>query len=114
MGGALAKVAGVQIGFVDPHPFKVSTGRRADGRDMPGFLAIMLHARWHKDTFGTQTSCGGAGHGRADAKPPRFITGRAHDSALRWRTSHNDRLSAQSRMVALLDRGIEGIHVEVE
>ena len=52
-------------------------------------------------------------HGRADAVLPGFVRRRG-DHAAPADAAHDDRLAAQGRLVALLDRGEERVEVEVE
>ncbi len=51
-------------------------------------------------------------HGRAHAVHPGLV-GRGRDDAAAADTPDHDRLAAQRRLVALLDRGEEGVQVEV-
>ncbi len=53
-------------------------------------------------------------HGRADAEGPRLVAGRRDHAALRRLTADRERLAAQRRVVALFDRRVEGVHVDVK
>jgi hypothetical protein len=48
-----------------------------------------------------------------NAKFPRLIARCRHHAAL-TRTADRDRLAAQIRIIALLDRRIEGIHIDMD
>ena len=50
-------------------------------------------------------------HGRTHAVGPRHITGGEHDAALA--AADDDRLIGKSRIVALFDRGIERVAVDM-
>ncbi len=52
-------------------------------------------------------------HGRAHSKSPRFVRGSADDRAFSL-PSDNYWFAAQVRVVPLLDRSVEGIHVDME
>jgi len=52
-------------------------------------------------------------HGRAHAEAARLVGGGRHHAAAR-RTADDDRPPAQLGAVALLDRGVERVHVGVE
>jgi hypothetical protein len=54
-----------------------------------------------------------APHSGAHSEFPGFITGCSHDAALA-RAADRDRLATKLRIVALLNRGVEGIHVDVD
>jgi len=48
------------------------------------------------------------------AELPRLVAGRADHATLRCGRADNDRLAAQRRIIALLDRRVKRIHVEME
>jgi hypothetical protein len=52
-------------------------------------------------------------HRRADAVGTRFVRRRRHDTPV-TRTTHHHGAAPQRRLVAHLDRGEEGVHVDVE
>jgi hypothetical protein len=52
-------------------------------------------------------------HGRPDAENACLVRGGGDHPPLA-KTTHNDRLPAERWLVALLDRGEEGVKVEVE
>lgn len=52
------------------------------------------------------------GKGRAHAVGTRLVAGR-RDHAARPVVPHGDRTAPQGGVVALLDRGVEGVHVDV-
>ena len=53
-------------------------------------------------------------HRRADAERPRLVARRGDDAALVGLAADGERLAAQRRVVALLDRRVERVHVDVE
>src|SRR5271157_4010537 len=74
----------------------------------------MIHVRTHENTIGTKSSRRGAGHGGADTKFPRFITGGAHHSALSRRRADNHRTAPQPWVVALFDGRVKRVHIQME
>src|SRR5439155_7118297 len=74
----------------------------------------MLHAWPNENAFGAKPARRDTRHGGANAELARFVAGRAHDAPLRGRTADDDRPATQRRIIALFDRGIESVHVEME
>ena len=81
----------------------------------------VVDTRLYFDMSGrTTTSCGQLRsaarhrHRRADAERARLVAGRGDDAALADAAADDDRLAAQARVVALLDRRVECVHVEME
>ena len=74
----------------------------------------MIHTGPHEHAFGAKPVRRHAWHGRVDAEFARLVAGGAHHPTLRRRRPDDDRLAAQRRIVTLLDRGLERIHVQVE
>jgi hypothetical protein len=89
------------------------TGEYSEDRmDVPRNVLVDLKARLHKDQVGTLPLGGHRQHRRSHTKLARLITRSGDDSPLA-QTAHRDRLSAQLRIIALLDRCIEGVHVDM-
>src|SRR5690606_23745778 len=80
--------------------------------DLQRHRLIDVEARPHKDEAGTLPKCRDRCHGGVDTKLAGFIACR-RDDASRFAMPHRDRHPPKFRVVALLDRGIEGIHVDV-
>ena len=73
---------------------------------------VNLHASGNEDQVGAQLPGPERGHGRTDAVAPRLVAGR-RDHAPSFGSSHHDGLAAVLRVVALFDRGVEGVHVDM-
>jgi hypothetical protein len=82
-----------------------------DLADLPTDGLVDLEARLHEDQVGTLPLRGDRGHRRADSELACFVARRGDDAAL-GRSAHRDRLAAQIRIVALLDRRC--VHVDVD
>ena len=63
--------------------------------------------------LGTPTAGGDARHGRADAEPPRLVACRRYHTAFA-RPANGDGLAAERRVIPLLHRRVEGVHVDVD
>src|ERR1700730_13758486 len=84
-----------------------------DGADLLGDRLVDLEARLDKDQIWTLPLRGDRRHRRAHTELARLIACRRDDAALP-RSTHGDRLAAQFRVVALFDRRVERIHVDVD
>jgi hypothetical protein len=63
--------------------------------------------------FGAEAFGAQGGHGGTHAEAASFVGGGADDGAVA-QPGDDDGLAAQLRIVALLDRGVEGVHVDVD
>ena len=113
-GGQAAFVFGhIEVGFVE--------GERLDeigvaAEDVAGLArdgAVADEVRRHEDGVRAKALGAQGGHGGADAEAARFIRGGADDGAVAA-PRDDDRLAAQLRIVALLDRGVKSVHVDVD
>jgi hypothetical protein len=84
-----------------------------DLADLKADRLIDLEARPHEDQVRTLTFSGHRRHRRADPELPRFVAGGGDDAAFRG-PAYGDRLAAKLRIVPLLDRRVEGVHVDVD
>ena len=66
----------------------------------------------HEDQVGTFSPGGHRGHGRVDAEFACLVAGSGNDAA-RFGKTDRDRLAAKCGIIALLDRCVERIHVDV-
>ena len=84
-----------------------------DAPDLLGHRAIDLEARRDKNEFGTlpQRRCGR--HGRAHAERAGFVTRRRDHTALGG-MADCDGPPTKAWIIALLDRCIERVHVDVD
>jgi len=92
-------------------------GERLDDRSGPpedlehtaARAGVGIKARRDDDRVRAQRLCSGAPHRRAHAASLGLVAGGKHDPA-----TDDHRAPAQRRVVALLDRGVEGVEVGVE
>ena len=84
-----------------------------DHANLARHLLVGVETRLHEDEVGTFPFGGDGRHRRPHAEFSRFIARRRDDTALA-RSANGDRLAAQLRIVALLDGGVEGVHVDVD
>ena len=90
--------------------------RRVLGEDLADLLGdrlVDLEARLHEDQVRTLPLRGHRRHGRPDAELAGFVARRRHDAPLAG-SADGDRLAAEIRIVPLLDRRVEGVHVDVD
>ena len=82
----------------------------ADGAG-DGFVAGEVG--WDEDGVGAEALGGNGGHGGADAELACLVGGGADDGALAL-PGDDDGTAAEVGGVALLDGGVEGVHVDVD
>ena len=112
--GMLLQVLGdVEIGLVQRERFDEW---RMLGEDRPDLLRdrlVDVEARRDEDQFGALPLRGDRRHRRAHAELARLVARGRYDAPFA-RSADRDRLAAQFRIVALFDRRIECIHVDVD
>ncbi len=84
-----------------------------NGADLVADGAIGVEAGGDEDEIGAEPARLSAGHSRAHAECARFIA-RRRDHAARAAAADGDREPAQLGIVALLDRRIESVHVDMD
>ena len=84
-----------------------------DRADLTRDLAIDVEARRNEEELRAFAPRRDRRHGRAHAEGAGLIACRRDDAALA-RAAHRDGLAAQLGFVALLDRRVEGVHVDVD
>jgi hypothetical protein len=105
----------IQIGLIDGHLLHEFAGETMDdGHDLAGFGLVSLHARPDEHAFRTKPARRDARHGGAHAELARLVAGRRDHAALRGRRAHDHRPPAQRRLIPLLHRRVERVHVEME
>ena len=78
------------------------------GRD----LLVDLHATRHEDEVGAELFGFDGRHGRADTEAARFVASSRHNTT-HIAVAYGDGFALQLGVVALLNRGIKGIHVDM-
>ncbi|GBQ79268.1 hypothetical protein AA15237_2876 [Komagataeibacter xylinus NBRC 15237] len=81
--------------------------------NLRGDRAIDLKTRRHEHKVGAFALCYDRRHGRAHPEPAGLIT-RGGNNAAPPGTTYGKRPAPQGRIIALLDRGIKGIHVNMD
>ena len=102
----------VEIGLVERERLDQLRIVGEDRADLLGDGAIGIEARLDEDEPGAAALRARRGHGRADAIVARLVARRSDHAA--HSAADRDRLAAQRRIVALLDRGVEGVHVDMD
>ena len=103
----------VQEGFVDGERLDERRVTREDGEDLGGDGAVERVVSLHEDAVGAAAARRFHGHCRVHAALARFIGG-GRDDAARRKPADDDGLSSVFGMLALLDGGEEGIHIDVK
>ena len=78
------------------------------GRD----LFVDLHSTRYEDEVGAEALRLGRRHGRADTEAARFVAGSRHNTT-HIAVAYGDGFALKFGVVALLHRGIKGIHVDM-
>jgi hypothetical protein len=90
--------------------------RRVFGEDLPNFQRdrlVGVKPRLDKDQVGASPLGGDRRHRGMHAELPRFVACGRDDAAFA-RSADRDRLAAQLRIIALFDRCIERIHIDMD
>ena len=105
----------IEIRFIERERLDQRREAMQDCRESAAdFPPINIEARWQHDQIRTALQRHESRHGRADAKLSRFvIAGRQHAATIAC-AAHADRFSAQLRLIAHFNRGVEAIHVEMD
>ncbi len=102
----------VEIGFVERQGFDEAGVLRKNRADVLRNLSVNVEPRSYENELGTMPLRGHGRHGRAHAKGARFIACRRHHAPLS-RAADGDGPAAQGGIVALLDGGEKGVHVDM-
>jgi hypothetical protein len=103
----------VEVGLVERERLD---DRRVLGEDLADLLRDRLvdrEARLHEDQVGTLPLRRHRWHGRPDSELASFVAGCRHDAPFAG-AADCDRLAPQVRIVPLLDRRIERVHVHMD
>ncbi len=111
--GAGERLRHVEIGLVKRERLDQVRMLAHQCPDPPARLLVGIEARPDEEEVRAELAGLEGGHGRAHAEHPGLVAGREHDPARAGR-AHRHRPAAQARVVALLDRGVEGVHVDVD
>lgn len=86
-----------------------------DLEDLLRCIAVSLEIAGDKDALAAEPAGAGERHGRSDAKGAGLVRGGRHHPSLTGApiAAHDHRLAAQLGPAQLLDRGVEGIQVDV-
>jgi hypothetical protein len=113
-GGQAPAIGGdVEIGLVQRQRFDQVGVVSEDRVDLPRDGLVDLEPRRHEDQLRALAKGGGRGHGRAHAKLPGLVAG-GGDHAAPGAMAHGHGLALEVRIVALFDRRIEGVHVDMD
>ena len=103
----------VQEGLIDAHLLQGGGDLGQDGHDLGGDLGVEAVA--HGEDHGLGAAAGGLGHGhrRGDAEGSGLVGG-GRDDAPAVAAADDDRAAGQLGVLEELDRGEEGVHVDVD
>ncbi len=82
--------------------------------NLTGCLSIGIHAGADKDCLGAKRTSLGRRHGRVDPEPPYLTAASSNDAPAIGGATDDQRLTAELRSVALLDRRKEGTHIHMD
>jgi hypothetical protein len=103
----------VEIRFIERERFDQRCVVAEDRMDLARYSAIDLKAWRHKHQFrASPHGCSGR-HRRAHAECTCLIAGRGNHASL-GRVSNRHRSATEARVVALFDRSIERVHINVD
>ena len=103
----------VQIGLVERQRLDQRRVVGEDRVDLPRHRLVHVEARRHEHELRAHPPRRHRGHRRAHAETPRLVARRRHHAAFAAPADRH-RPAAQRRVVALLDRGVERIHVDMD
>ncbi len=103
----------VEVGLVERQRLDERRVAKEDRPHPPRHLLVAREVGRHEDRLRTLALRGDRRHRRADPEPPRLVRRRA-DHRPRPRPGDHDRLPPELRPVPLLDRSVEGVHVDVD
>ena len=101
-----------RIGFIKREGFDQVGVLGENLPDLRGHGTVDLETGRHKDEIGTLSFCRHRGQGRSHPECAGLIACGGDDAARR-RSADGHWLAPEFRIVALLDRGIEGVHVDM-
>jgi hypothetical protein len=88
--------------------------RAQDLPDLFRNLGVVVQPRRQHDRVRAEPPGGGGGHGAMHTVFPHLVVGRRDHAAPLRRAAHDDGFADQLPAVPLLDRGVEGVHVNME
>ena len=104
----------VEVGLVERERLDPRRDRAEDLEDRLRRGAILLEVGPDDRQVRAEPDGARHRHRRAHAERPRLVAGRGDHAAAGGAAADGDRLAAQRGIVALLDRRVEGVHVDVE
>ena len=85
-----------------------------DVANLSRYLCVVIKATRQKDGARTQPFGGHRGHSTVDAELAGHVVCRCHDATFFRVAAHDNRFAPKFRSIPLFDRGVEGVHVDVE
>jgi len=103
----------VEVGFVERERFDEVSVAVKDFADAAGDGAVTGKVGRNENSLGAKALSADGGHGGADAEGAGLVGGGANDGTIGF-PGDDDGASAQARVVALLDRSIECVHIYMD
>ena len=103
----------VQEGLINRYRLDEGGELPQDHHDLPRHLLVAVHPRGHEHRVRALLTGLEDRHGGAHAEAAGLVAGGRDDPAV-GRPADDDALAPQLRVVQLLHRGVEGIHVDVQ
>ena len=107
-------VADVQVGFIERKGFDGLGDGEHQRADLQADGAVHGKARRREDELRATLLRAVGGHGGMDAIAARLVTGGSDYATFFCRARDDERFVAPLGVVALLNRGVEGVHVDVD
>ena len=104
----------VEVRLVERQRLDERRHRPEDREHLLRHRPVLREVRPDDDQVGTEAHGPRHRNGRAHAKRPRLVAGRRHDAARRGRPADRHGPAPQFGPVALLDRRVERVHVDVD
>src|SRR5580700_6774670 len=100
----------IEVGFIERQRLDNGSVLSEYRTDLQRYLLVNVEPWLHEDQVWTFSAGAHRGHRGPDAECARLIARGCHDTTFP-RAADGDRLASKGRIVALLHRRIEGIHV---
>ena len=104
----------IEKGFVERKRFNQWSELLKNVSNLPGHGRVVINPRLNDDSMRAKSSGTTRRHGTMHSKLASLIIRRSHNPTTFRRTTNDHRLTNKRRILPLLNRGIESIHVDMQ